>query len=132
MHLIMAQRLVRRLDEKTRVAYQPDANMKAQLQTVINGLPPNVPKPSLDNITLFKPGKSADNPFGYTGQIAIREQMQMTPRIQLELRKPVQQITTETLQAAAVQDGMLTMMQDGVLKALSGVTTVEEVYRVIG
>jgi type II secretory ATPase GspE/PulE/Tfp pilus assembly ATPase PilB-like protein len=131
MHLIMAQRLVRRLDEKTRQPYQPDAGLKAQLQEVINGLPPGVERPNLDSITLYKPGTSAENPFGYSGQLAIREQMQMTPGIQQELRKPIQQITTDSLQAVAVQDGMITMLQDGILKALSGVTTLEEVYRVI-
>jgi type II secretory ATPase GspE/PulE/Tfp pilus assembly ATPase PilB-like protein len=131
MHLIMAQRLVRRLDEKTRQPYQPDAGLKAQLQEVIDGLPPGVERPSLDNVTLYKPGTSPESPFGYTGQLAIREQMQMTPGIRQELRKPVQQITTDSLQAVAIQDGMITMLQDGVLKALSGVTTIEEVYRVI-
>ncbi|HSW98551.1 MAG TPA: GspE/PulE family protein [Candidatus Saccharimonadales bacterium] len=131
MHLIMAQRLVRRLDEKTRQPYQPDATLKARLQEVIDSLPPGVERPSLDNVTLYKPGVSPESPFGYKGQLAIREQMQMTPGIQQELRKPIQQITTDSLQAVAVQDGMVTMLQDGILKALTGVTTIEEIYRVI-
>jgi type II secretory ATPase GspE/PulE/Tfp pilus assembly ATPase PilB-like protein len=130
-HLIMAQRLVRRLDDSTKQAYQPDAAVKAQLQRVIDTLPPGVQRPDLSNIKLYKPGSSAQNPFGYGGQLAIREQLQMTPGIQQLLRLPPNQITTEMLQQRAIQDGMITMEQDGILKALAGITTVEEIYRVI-
>lgn len=132
MHLVMAQRLVRRLDESTKQGYQPSDEIKAQLQTVIDGLPPGIEKPSLDNITLYKPGASDENPFGYKGQIAIREQFQMTPGIQQMLRLPPGQVTTEMLESKAVEEGMLTMKQDGILKALQGITTIEEVYRVVG
>src|SRR4029077_673674 len=45
MRLIMAQRLVRRLDEKSKQPYKPDESLKRQLQTVIDSLPPNIPKP---------------------------------------------------------------------------------------
>jgi len=132
MHLIMAQRLVRRLDETTRQPYQPDAGLKAQLKTVIDTLPPGVERPDVNTITLYKPGTSAQNPFGYTGQIPIREQMQMTSGVQQILRLPPEQITTDVLQQNAVKDGMLTMLHDGVLKAIQGITTLEEVYRVVG
>jgi len=127
----MAQRLVRRLDDKTKQPYQPDEHLKAQLKTVLDTLPPGVQAPDLNSITLYKPGSSPENPFGYGGQIAIREQLQMTPGIQQELRKPVAQITTDSIQNVAIQDGMITMLQDGVLKAIEGTTTLEEVYRVI-
>lgn len=132
MHLVMAQRLVRRLDQETRQPYKPDDTLKAQLQTVIDGLPPGVSKPNLDEITLYKPGSSKENPFGYKGQMALREQFQMTPGIQQLLRLPPGQVTTEMLEEKAIQDGMLTMKQDGILKAIEGITTIEEVYRVVG
>jgi type II secretory ATPase GspE/PulE/Tfp pilus assembly ATPase PilB-like protein len=131
MHLIMAQRLVRRLDAATRQPYQPDEGLKKQLQLVLDGMPPGTDKPDISNLTLYKPGKSAENPFGYAGQIPIREQMQMTPRIQQILRLSPEQITTDVLQQNAVADGMLTMLQDGILKAIEGTTTIEEVYRVV-
>ncbi len=131
-HLIMAQRLVRLLDEKIKQPYQPDAALKAQLQAVIDTLPPGVPRPDVSNITLYKAGKSDDNPFGYTGQLPLREQLQMTPGIQQLLKQPPAMITTDALQQIAIQDGMLTMLQDGILKVLQGITTVEEVYRVVG
>lgn len=131
MHLIMAQRLIRRLDDATKQPYKPDEGLRAQLQQVIDTLPPGVERPNLQDITLYKAGASAENPFGYRGQLAIREQLQMTPKIQQLLRLPPNQITTEILQQKAIEDGMITMLQDGALKAIQGVTTIEEVYRVV-
>lgn len=131
MHLIMAQRLVRRLDDATKQAYQPDEALKAQLQAVIDTFPTGIERPDLNTVTLYKAGSSAENPFGYRGQLAIREQLQMTPGIRQLLRAPTGQVDTSTLQAKAIEDGMLTMLQDGILKAIQGVTSIEEVYRVI-
>ncbi|HSX07844.1 MAG TPA: GspE/PulE family protein [Candidatus Saccharimonadales bacterium] len=129
--LVMAQRLVRKLDPDTRQPYQPDDALKAQLQAVINTLPPGVDRPDVNQVTLYKPGTSDKNPFGYAGQMPIREQLQMTPGIQQILKLPPNQITTEMLQDKAIEDGMLTMLQDGILKAFAGITTIEEVYRVV-
>jgi type II secretory ATPase GspE/PulE/Tfp pilus assembly ATPase PilB-like protein len=132
MHLIMAQRLVRRLDNDTKVAFQPDELLKARIKEVIDGFPPQLEKPNLEKITLYKAGSSAQNPFGYSGQLALREQLTMTPEVQRLLRLPANEITTDKLQAQAVAEGMKTMLQDGVTKALAGMTTLEEVYRVVG
>ena len=130
-HLIMAQRLVRRLDDKSKQPYQPDDALKAQLKIVIDSLPPGIERPDLTKATLYKAAPSPENPFGYVGQLPIREQMRMTPGIQALLRQPPAQVTTEALQQVAVKDGMLTMLQDGVLKALQGITSLEEIYRVV-
>lgn len=131
-HLIMAQRLVRLLDDKTKQPYKPDAPLLAQIQAVLDTLPANVPKPDISDLTLYKPGKSEENPFGYTGQTPLREQMLMTPGVQELLRLPPAQITTELLEKRAIEDGMITMLQDGILKVIAGKTTLEEVYRVVG
>jgi type II secretory ATPase GspE/PulE/Tfp pilus assembly ATPase PilB-like protein len=132
MHLVMAQRLVRRLDDSTKQPYQPDDRLKEQLKTVLETLPPNVEKPNLDEVTLYKAGASEDNPFGYKGQIALREQLKMTPGVQEMLRLPPNKVTTEALNEKAVEDGMTTMLHDGILKVIKGETTLEEVYRVVG
>lgn len=132
MRLIMAQRLVRLLDERTRVPFKPDDNLKAQLKTVINTFPPGLERPNLDGVTLYRAGSSAENPFGYNGVTPIREQMVMTPGVQKILSLPPNEVTTEMLEAKAVEDGMRTMLHDGIIKALSGITTLDEVYRVIG
>lgn len=132
MHLVMAQRLVRRLDEQTRQAYTPDGALKKGIEEIIATLPSSEEKPHLNNLQLFKPGSSADKPFGFSGQLAIREQLRMTPGVQQILKLPANQITTEMIEQKAVEEGMRTMLQDGVLKAVAGQTTIEEVYRVVG
>jgi general secretion pathway protein E len=86
----------------------------------------------LNNLTLFKPGASQENPFGYVGQTPIREQMLMTPGVQQLLRQPPNEITTELLEQKAREDGMITMLQDGILKVIAGKTTLEEIFRVVG
>lgn len=130
-HLVMAQRLVRRLDDSTKQPYRPDEPLRAQLKNVIDSLPPNIERPDLNQITLYKPGSSTTNPFGYTGQLALREQFMMTPGVLQLLRLPPSQISNDSLQAKAVEEGMRTMLQDGVLKAIAGLTTLEEIYRVV-
>lgn len=132
MNLIMAQRLVRRLDDSTKQPYKPDEALKKQLQTVIDTFPPNIEKPDVDKVTLYKQGSSPQNPFGFSGQLAVREQLVMTPGVQELLRLPSNQITTEMLETKAVEEGMRTMLHDGILKAIEGLTTLEEVYRVLG
>lgn len=132
MHLVMAQRLVRRLDDKTKQPYQPDAALIKQLQPVIDSLPKAVEKPDLSKVTFYRSGKSAENPFGYQGQLALREQLQMTPGVRQILRLPANEVTTEIIEKKAIEDGMLTMLQDGLLKAIEGITSLEEVYRVVG
>lgn len=131
MHLIMAQRLVRKLDDATKIAFKPDQSLKSHINAVLATLPANIERPDVENITLYRPGYSDENPFGYTGQIAIREQLRMTKGVQEILKLPSNQITTTAVQDVAVKDGMVTMLQDGVLKALQGVTSIEEIYRVV-
>ncbi len=131
-HLIMAQRLVRILDDKTKQGAPADEGTKAQVQAILDTLPPNVPRPDISNLQLYKPGSSTEHPFGYVGQAPIREQMQMTPGVQELLRLPPNQITTDMLERKAISDGMITMLQDGILKVVEGKTTLEEVYRVVG
>ncbi len=130
--LVMAQRLVRRLDDATKVAYQPDETTRASLQRVIDSLPTNIQRPDMQNITLYRAGSSEENPYGYRGQIPLREQFTISDQLRQVLEQHPQGITTEKLEAAAIASGMRTMLQDGVLKVLSGETTIEEVYRVIG
>lgn len=129
--LIMAQRLVRRLDDATKEAYTPDARTMEGLQHVIDNLPPGFDRPNLSNIQLYRPGKSAENPYGYTGQIALREQFRMTGAIR-QLLENGGQPSAQEIEKAAIESGMLTMLQDGILKALAGETSLEEVLRVVG
>ncbi len=129
--LIMAQRLIRKLDPATRQPYRPDASLLKTITDVINSLPTQVPKPDLSNLTLYRAGTSQENPFGYIGVTPIREQLLMTPGVRQMLKLPPQQINTVDLENEAIKEGMRTMLQDGILKAIAGETSIEEIYRVV-
>jgi type II secretory ATPase GspE/PulE/Tfp pilus assembly ATPase PilB-like protein len=130
--LVMAQRLVRRLDDTTKQAYQPSEAQMAKIHEVLNTLPSNVERPDITNLQLFKPGTSETNPYGFNGQIAIREQFTMNGEIRKLLETTTSILSTTDIEAAAVKSGMTTMLQDAMLKITAGQTTLEEVYRVIG
>ncbi len=129
--LVIGQRLVRQLDEATRQPYQPDDATKKYIESVLNTLPPNTPKPDLQNLTLYKPGASEANPFGYKGRMVVMEQMVVSDAIQGFLRGDVAHANVEAIEQTAIKEGMVTMLQDGVLKACQGLTTIEEVNKVI-
>lgn len=130
--LIMAQRLVRRLDDATKQAYVPDQQMIIRLQQIVSTFPPGVQQPNLSSLQLFRPGKSDDNPFGYKGQVALREQLLVTPSLQELLTHGGRKLTTQIIEDAAVGSGMLTMLHNAVLRLVAGETTAEEVFRVLG
>jgi type II secretory ATPase GspE/PulE/Tfp pilus assembly ATPase PilB-like protein len=130
--LVMAQRLVRCLDDSTKQPYVPDETTKSRIREVLNSLPDNIEKPNLENITLYKPGSSAENPFGYKGQVPVREQFIMAGEVRQLLESGQKNISAQQIEAAAIKSGMKTMLQDGILKVCAGQTTLEEVYRVIG
>lgn len=129
--LIISQRLVRRLDDTTKQEYEPDEQIKQHIRELLKDLPEDIEKPDLDNIKLWRPGKSEANPFGYKGRVTVLEQLLITPEIQAMLRDPFNVPTSPQIELQARKQGMLTMYQDGVLKALQGVTTLEEINRVI-
>ena len=129
--LVMAQRLVRRLDDAIKQPYKPDEKTMHIIKQVVDGLPASVEKPSLENLQLYKPGVSEENPYGYKGQLALREQFIMSGPV-YELLQKSQKLTTQDIEASAIESGMTTMLQEGVLKAIKGETTLEEVYRVVG
>jgi type II secretory ATPase GspE/PulE/Tfp pilus assembly ATPase PilB-like protein len=129
--LVIAQRLVRRLHNETKEEYDPDEATKRYVQDVLKDLPEGIDKPDLENFKLWRPIASDDVPFGYKGRIVIMEQMVVSDSIQKFLRGDVEDIHVEVIEQAAKKDGMLTLLQVGVLAALRGETTLEEVNRVI-
>lgn len=129
--LVVGQRLVRRLDDATKVPYTPDDATKKYLREQLKDLPPNIQMPDIDNLTLYKPGKSDAVPFGYNGRMTVVEQMVVNEEIQAFLRGDIADVNAEAIEQAARRNGMLTLMQDGILKAIAGLTTLEEINRVI-
>ena len=72
------------------------------------------------------------NPFGFTGQIAIREQMVMSDGLRQLLQKPPADLSSQMIEKTAIQSGMLTMLHNALFQLINGNTTVEEVFRVLG
>jgi type II secretory ATPase GspE/PulE/Tfp pilus assembly ATPase PilB-like protein len=129
--LVVAQRLVRRLHNPTKQAYEPDEATKRYVRDVLSDLPEGVEKPDLETFQLWKPVPSDDVPFGYQGRMVIMEQLVVGEQIQKYLRGDVADVHAEMIEATAKQQGMVTLLQAGVLAALRGETTLEEVNRVI-
>ncbi len=130
--LIIAQRLVRRLHDSSKEAYEPDEATKRYVREVLADLPESYEnKPNLDSFKLWRPVSTEEVPFGYKGRIVIMEQMVVDEEIQKFIRGDVADIHTEAIERTAKSRGMLTLEQVGVLAALRGETTLEEVNRVI-
>lgn len=130
--LVMAQRLVRRLDDGLKQPYQPNEAEWKLINEVVASLPDGVERPNLEGLQLYKPGSSPENPYGYNGQIALREQFTMAGEVGRLMAGGRTNLTTQEIEAAARASGMRTMLQDAVLKAVAGETTIEEIMRVIG
>lgn len=129
--LVIAQRLVRRLYDPSKEEYEPDEPTRQYVRTVLSDLPAGIEVPDLDTFKLWRPKPSDDAPFGYKGRVVIMEQMVVNENIQKFLRGDVEDVHTEVIEKEARANGMLTLLQVGVLAALRGETTLEEVNRVI-
>jgi general secretion pathway protein E len=116
---ILAQRLVRRLDPETAIPYEapPEVVKEFELEKYTSERP----------IRLWKPGSSAANPTGYRGRRAIMEFLVMSDSLR---RLVMQHADASEIERQARAEGMRTMYEDGIAKAVAGVTTIEEVLRV--
>lgn len=120
---IVAQRVVRKIHDKCKVGYEPETRILEEVKANLGPL--WKPQPQ----TKFYKGQGDPDcgDSGYYGRVGIFEVMPVTEkmgRLILE-RSPVSEI-----RKAAVSEGMITIKQDGYLKVVDGITTVEEVLRV--
>jgi type IV pilus assembly protein PilB len=141
---VIGQRLVRRLADGAE-AYTSNA---AETEAIHKTLPSLLPKttaeakklaedlghkalPTITDTayTLYKGKQSASAPGGYKGRMGLYEVFDVTPEIQQLILK---RATSSEIQKVALQQGMVSMRQDGYLKALNGLTTLDEVNRVAG
>lgn len=129
--LLIAQRLVRRLHDESKEEYEPDEATRNWVKEVLQDLPSHVDCPDLDTFKLWRPVATDEVPFGYKGRIPVMEQLVVTEEIQKFLRGDIADVHTEAIEATAKKHGMVTLLQAGVLAALRGETTLEEVNRVI-
>jgi type II secretory ATPase GspE/PulE/Tfp pilus assembly ATPase PilB-like protein len=129
--LVVAQRLVRRLDDESKEEYEPDEATRQWVQAALADLPAHVEKPDLEHFKLWRPVATESSPFGYKGRIVIMEQLVVKEEIQKYLRGDVADAHTESIEKTARSLGMVTLLENGVLAALRGETTLEEINRVL-
>ena len=117
---VLAQRLARRLCERCREPYQPGEAELAEAGWDTAGAEPP---------TLYRPvGCASCGGTGYRGRFAIHEVMLVTEEIE---RAILERRSTEEVRKLALMDGMLPLRQDGLRKAAAGLTSLEEVFRVV-
>ena len=129
--LIVAQRLVRQLDDDTKEEYEPDEATRKWVQEALANLPEHIEKPDLTNFKLWRPVASEASPFGYKGRLVLMEQLVVNEAIQKFIRGDIQDVHAEVIEKAAREQGMVTLQERGILAALRGETTLEEINRVI-
>lgn len=139
---IIGQRLVRRVAAK-RDVYQSSPIETQNILTTVGHLLPktpadvarvsddmgykDLPLAGQSAYTLVKGKDTPQTPRGYKGRAGLYEVMDVNEEIQSMI---VARATSAAIQRKAVEQGMVTMRQDGYLKALQGLTTLEEVNRV--
>ncbi len=139
---IIGQRLVRRVAPRRDAYWSTPIETQSILQTVGHLLPKtkedvarvsedlgykDLPLAGQSAYTLVKGHDTPATPKGYAGRAGLYEVMDVTTDIQAYI---VAHATSAQIQAKAIEQGMITMRQDGYLKALQGITTLEEVNRV--
>lgn len=139
---IIGQRLVRRVAPRRDAYWSTPLETQSMLQTIGHLLPKtkddvarisedlgykDLPLANQTAYTLVKGHDTPATPRGYTGRAGLYEVMDVTPEVQGLITTRASSLQ---IQNVAIQQGMITMRQDGYLKALTGLTTLEEVNRV--
>jgi type IV pilus assembly protein PilB len=118
---VLAQRLARRLCSKCKEEYVPTPE---SLVAARFPWQPGEPIP-----TLYRPvGCSACSKTGYKGRLALHEVMTVSEQVE---RLAVERASAEVISRAAIDEGMHTLRQDGMEKVSLGVTSLEEIFRVV-
>ncbi len=127
LNLMLAQRLIGKLCDKCRVAEEAPEAMQKVIKKAITELPRDTKIEYTEPYkTYHAPGCSACNGRGIIGRIAIFEAIEMTPVLkELVTTDP----SIQHILKAAKGEGMITLRGDGVLKALAGLISMEEVLR---
>lgn len=136
LRVVVGQRLVRRLTE-TKESYTLSTNERADLEKHIDldRILETLKKENIvkgnttwNSIPFFRPKIVGDTDDGYKGRIGIHEVLHMSSAIKEIV---LAQGTADSIEVQARKEGMLTMAEDGIYKAVLGQTSIEEVLRVI-
>jgi type II secretory ATPase GspE/PulE/Tfp pilus assembly ATPase PilB-like protein len=130
LNAIVAQRLVRKVCTACTIDDQLSPDVEQRVRAALDTIPKNAGVDRNFSHLSFRHGQGCDacHGTGYKGRIGVFEVLQVSPQVeQLILTGSVSEYQMRDVAAA---QGMLTMVQDGILKALDGLTTVDEVFRV--
>ena len=131
LNAVIGQRLVRRLCEHCKEEYDPP---KADKDAMLEALSLISPKSGVDvprEINKLFKAKGCDKCFGlgYKGRIGVFELFTVNDTIEKLI---LERATTYDIRTAAMQEGMVTMLQDGLMRVITGDTSLDEVQRVAG
>jgi type IV pilus assembly protein PilB len=123
LNCLAAQRICRQVCNACKEQYDPSPEIVADLKNILGSYFPN------DKPVKLSRGKGCPecNKTGYFGRIAIFEVLPVTDGI---IKLILQKCSVNDIEKKAIEEGMITMKQDGYLKVLDGITTIEEVLRV--
>lgn len=130
LNAVIGQRLVRTLCKECAVPELPTKEEQEKIDRIIASMRPEVQKRiSLLERSFHVPrGCPACNMIGYKGRIGIYEIFIMNPDIERQILSG--SVSEYDIEKAAIASGMTTMVQDGILKAYKGITSIAEVFRV--
>lgn len=125
MNCVMGQRIARKICNHCKVEYVPPKEIILEMKKVLGDLFPNLEG---QQIKLYK-GNGCDEcgHSGYYGRVGIFEVMSISEKI---AKLILQHSDSTTIEKQAMSEGMITMKQDGYLKCLEGVSTIDEILRV--
>jgi type IV pilus assembly protein PilB len=136
LRIVLAQRLVRKLCKIKEKYFLT----KAEIATIAKNVDLNRvleflkkekiigPKDDWEKIPFYRPKISEESKDGFKGRVGIHEVLKVSSAIKDIIIKGG---TTETIEEQAKKEGMMTMIEDGIFKATQGLTTLEEVLRVV-
>ncbi len=141
LNVVLAQRLVRRVCNDCKLAYDPPEDLLKEVKVVLESIGntqllesrdkqmlESIKKVGAGSIKLYRSvGCNKCNDTGYKGRSGIYEVLQVSEKIRTLI---IDKGTESDINKVATSEGMITLLQDGYLKALEGVTTLEEVLRV--
>ena len=136
LNCILAQRLVRKFgDEKEKYSLSASEinNLKKycdleKILWLLKGEKLAKPNDKFKDIIFYRPKPSKEYPDGYRGRIGIYEALAVTETIKALI---IKQTDSDQIQLQAQKEGMRTMIEDGIIKAAQGLTSIEEVLRVV-
>jgi len=125
---VIGQRLVRKLCDKCRKPTILPERLMTEIKNELNEAhDPEIKKLLNHELKFYKPGSCNECKDGYKGRISLFEVLTVTERIE---QLTINRATSSIIKRAALNQGMVTIRQDGFAKALQGLTSIDEVIRV--